>query len=128
MTLQARILGETQVPFPPAHENNTLTRADAGHKLTGSREPGEPGAGSREPGAGSREPGAGSREPGAGSREPGAGSREPGAGSREPGAGSREPGAGSREPGAGSRDGFVMGAAGAFHASAERAVPARLLA
>ena len=37
---------------------------------------------------------------------------------------SREPGAGSREPGA---YGFVM-AAGAFHASAERAVPARLLA
>ena len=71
MTLQARILSEMQVPFPPAHENNTLTRADAGHKLTGSR---EPGAGSREPGAGSREPGAGSREPGAGSREPGAGS------------------------------------------------------
>ena len=93
MTLQARILGETQVPFPPAHENNTLTRADATHKLTGSR-------------------------------EPGAGSREPGAGSREPGAGSREPGAGSREPGA---YGFVM-SAGAFHASAERAVPARLLA
>ena len=110
MTLQARILSEMQVPFPPAHENNTLTRAGAGHKLTGSREPGagsrEPGAGSREPGAGSREPGAGSREPGAGSREPGAGSREPGAGSRErePGAGSREPGAGSREPGAGSRE------------------------
>ena len=65
MTLQARILSEMQVPFPPAHENNTLTRADAGHKLTESREP--------------------------------------------------------------RAYGFVM-AAGAFHASAERAVPARLLA
>ena len=86
MTLQARILGETQVPFPPAHENNTLTRADARHKLTESR--------------------------------------EPRAESREPRAESREPRAESREPRA---YGFVM-AAGAFHASAERAVPAGLLA
>ena len=123
MILQTTALNVTQVPFPPEHEKKSLTRAGARDRLVRSR---EPGAGSREPGAGSREPGAGSREPGAGSRsrEPGAGSREPGAGSREPGAGSREPGAGSREPGA---YGFVM-VAGAFHASAERAVPARLLA
>ena len=107
MILQTTALNETQVPFPPEHEKKSLTRAGARDRLIRSREPG-----------------AGSREPGAGSREPGAGSREPGAGSREPGAGSREPGAGSREPGA---YGFVM-AAGAFHASAERAVPARLLA
>ena len=58
------------------------------------------------------------------SREPRAESREPRAESREPRAESREPRAESREPGA---YGFVM-SAGAFHASAERAVPARLLA
>ena len=58
------------------------------------------------------------------SREPRAESREPRAESREPRAESREPRAESREPRA---YGFVM-SAGAFHASVERAVPARLLA
>ena len=57
MALQATILNETQVPFPPEHEKKSLTRAGARDRLIRSR---EPGAGSREPGAGSREPGAGS--------------------------------------------------------------------
>ena len=44
MTLQATTLSETQVPFPPEHEKNSLTRARA--RLVRSR---EPRAESREP-------------------------------------------------------------------------------
>ena len=100
MILQTTALNVTQVPFPPEHEKKSLTRAGARDRLIRSR------------------------EPRAESREPRAESREPRAESREPRAESREPRAESREPRA---YGFVM-AAGAFHASAERAVPARLLA